>query len=108
MKFESFLAGANFRPREARDLVRDLGIGDELTLERDKNNEYDANAIRVLYDGQHLGFIERTVAARLAPFMDSEAVVGLPSTYTCTVIDGGVSPLKPLLEITSAPAPTQD
>jgi hypothetical protein len=107
MKFESFLAGANFRPRDARDIVRDLGVGDELTLVRDKKNEYDANAIKVMYDGHHLGFIERDTAARLAPLMDAEEIAGLPS-FTCIVIDGGLSPLKPLLEISPATSASQD
>lgn len=117
MKFESFLAGANFRPREARDLVRSLKVNDTLLLMRDKGNEYDQNAIKVMapdpqyLEGSnikaeryhtHIGFIERAVAAKLAPFMDAEEVVGL-SGYTCTVIEGGVGPLKPLLEIVPAP-----
>lgn len=53
------LMGASFRPSEARETVRGLQAGDELTLEPDTNNKYDAFAVRVLYDGEHIGYLPK-------------------------------------------------
>ena len=40
-------------------------------LVRDKNNQYDKNAIGIIYDGTSIGFIPKEVAVYLAPLMDS-------------------------------------
>jgi len=44
--------------------------GDPLTLEREPNNPQDPNAIKVLHEGRHLGYIGREQAAGLAPALD--------------------------------------
>jgi HIRAN domain len=47
-------------------------VGELLTLTRDPTNPYDANAIRVYRgNGEQLGYLDRHVAAQLAPDMDS-------------------------------------
>lgn len=53
------LAGANFRPAEARDRCKALRIGDELELEADPENPYDPNAVKVLADEHFIGFIPK-------------------------------------------------
>lgn len=103
------LAGANFRPREARDIVLALKPGDEVVLERDPNNEYDPNAVKVLgivpiptgeretADAHiHIGFVERTVAERLAPQLDEAP--GEHRAVVRHVHAEGTAKLKPLLE----------
>ena len=54
------LAGANFRPSEARAVCKALNIGDELDLEADPTNEYDSNAVKVIAEGEFIGFIPKT------------------------------------------------
>jgi hypothetical protein len=53
---------------------------DDLELEREPNNEYDKNAIRVAHGGAKLGYVPRELAQILAPLMDAglpvRAVVG--------------------------------
>jgi hypothetical protein len=44
--------------------------GDPLTLEREPTNKEDPNAIKVLHERGHLGYIGRELAAELAPAMD--------------------------------------
>jgi hypothetical protein len=49
------------------------GLGkwfDNISLIRDPNNEWDANAIRVYYKTEMLGHVPREIAARLAPELD--------------------------------------
>lgn len=96
MQFFSALMGANFRGAEIRDLVAALPIGTEFTLERDPNNEYDANAIKVIYsaeDENHfVGFVAKEVAEELAPLLDGSF------TATAKIIDF-LGPIKPHMEI---------
>jgi len=51
----------------------------ECELEREPLNNHDENAIKVViskkpYDGFHIGYIDRTIAATLAPLLDGEHV----------------------------------
>ena len=47
----------------------------DLILSRDKNNPYDENAIKVIADYTHIGYIKAELAAELAPIMDSGKTV---------------------------------
>lgn len=73
------LVGSNFRPAECREIVKTLEEGTVLVLERDPQNQYDSNAIKVMYDAgtgdsgpvmMHLGFIPKSDNADLANEMD--------------------------------------
>lgn len=96
MNFLSPLMGVNFRGAEIRELVKALPIGTTFTLERDPENQYDANAIKVIYsaeDEDHfVGFVAKEVAEELAPLLDSGY------TATATIIDF-LGDIKPHLEI---------
>lgn len=51
-------------------------FGEMVTLQREPTNQYDANAIRVVnVSGVQIGHIPRTVASKLAPFMDSRRIL---------------------------------
>lgn len=96
MPYLSALMGASFRPAEVKELIKALVVDDVLYLERDEENEYDANAIRfVNSDGVFLGFVEKEKAAEIAPLMDEG------QAFDATVI-GFLSTLKPHLEITES------
>lgn len=73
--FLTELVGVSFRPAEAKEVVDALTIGQELTLERDPENEYDASAIKVIDPDseQFIGFIKSSggEAAEIAPFLDN-------------------------------------
>lgn len=70
--YNANLVGVNFRPAEAKDLVKNLALGEALYLEREPDNQYDTNAVKVGYPatGTHLGYIERGMAESIAPWMD--------------------------------------
>ncbi len=57
-----------FKP--SLELWNELKVNTELTLEREPNNPRDKNAIKVIYKGFHLGYVERDVAVSLAATMD--------------------------------------
>lgn len=80
------LVGASFRPIEAQLAVRDLVPGDDLELEAEPTNQYDPNAIRVIFDGLHIGY----VPAKQNDF-DVESVIA------CRV--QSAHPKKPLIHV---------
>lgn len=97
--FTTKLVGATHRPEDIQELITTLEEGDLLTLEREPNNPFDPWAIRVMFDGHHLGYIAATralaVASEIAPHLDENP------DYTCEVINGG-TPKAPALRITFA------
>lgn len=66
------LRGVNFCPASAKEIVKSLEIGDELTLVRDPTNPYDDNAIKVIHDEseEFIGFVAKEDAILLAAQMD--------------------------------------
>lgn len=66
------LRGVNFRPAEAKNIVKTMDETNTLTLERDPENAYDRFAIRVIdfESGEFLGFVAKEDAETLAPQMD--------------------------------------
>lgn len=81
--FNTILVGTHFRPVEAKEIVSALSEDDELFLEREPENAYDANAIKVNFDldGRpvHVGYIAKEDAIYIAPHMDDG------SSFTCHV-----------------------
>jgi len=63
------LAGFNYH--QAPALWRGMRVGDALRLEREPDNAYDAQAVRVEWRGHKLGYVPRTQNAALAWAMDS-------------------------------------
>jgi len=55
--------------------ISEMKVDDRLELERDYENEFDSNAIKVQYKGKQIGFVERSVARILAPEIDLGAKV---------------------------------
>lgn len=102
MLFQAALMGANFRPKETREVLVGLSTGQELSLERDPENPYDPNAVKVIYDNEmdnngpvdkvFLGFVEKAIAEEIAPLLDRDC------TATCRII-GWLGTIKPHLEI---------
>lgn len=90
------LAGANFRPKEAKAIIYTLEEGDTLRLERDPSNEYDSSAVRVIepVNEEFIGFIPKSDNEELAARMDAG------EEFTCVVLMP--SGLKPMLRIDEA------
>jgi hypothetical protein len=68
----SFIEGY---PQNIFKLSQSFANGDALvTLERDKDNQYDQNAIRVVVDGEMVGHIPALLAKTMAKEIDSGKV----------------------------------
>ena len=63
------VVGVTFNHRQR--IVADLFLDEMILLRREPENIYDANAIRVeRLSGEQFGYLDRSLAARLAPFLD--------------------------------------
>ena len=61
---------AGFRYYDAKQVWDDMQTGDALTLVREPNNAYDANAVRVEWRTHKLGYVPRTDNRAVAYHMD--------------------------------------
>ena len=61
---------AGFVHDEAAAAFPELRVGDGLQLARERDNPYDANAVRVEWRGRKLGYVPRAQNAALAWAMD--------------------------------------
>ena len=61
---------AGFRFHAAAQVWGELRVGDRLELEREPGNPHDANAVKVLWRGQTLGYVPRRQNAALAWGLD--------------------------------------
>jgi hypothetical protein len=60
----SFIGGAGA-------LIDRLKPNQMLALAREPTNQYDANAVRIMWGERALGFLPRKLAAEIAPIMDA-------------------------------------
>lgn len=78
------VVGQFFREREGIPAFlwsEEVPIGAEIEFEREPSNPHDPSAIKVLHNGTHMGYIERSQACFIAPHLDGGAA------YTCRVTD---------------------
>ena len=61
---------AGFQYHAGAALWDELKVGDSLTLTREPDNPFDANAVRVFWQGQQLGYLPRAENAAVAEAMD--------------------------------------
>ena len=66
---------AGFRYYAGEALWHDMREGDRLTLVREADNEHDANAVRVEWRGQKLGYLPRAENRAVAAAMDGGEAV---------------------------------
>ena len=63
--------GLQYRDEEAQDAAYSLVEGDDLIIEKEAENKYDKNAIKVLtVDGYHIGYVEGTKSKRISQNLD--------------------------------------
>lgn len=77
---------------EIRKLQDRLPIG--VWLQREKSNSHDPNAIKVMGEGRHIGYLSRQVAAEIAPRMDRGEFMYDESKLVSLNIDGGEGEIR--------------
>lgn len=87
MKFTDVaVVGMHFREAEgvpAKQIVANMLEGTNLRLLREPDNLHDEYAIKVLYDNQHIGYIEAKSACFISPLWDEAPDL----TPTCEVLE---------------------
>jgi len=79
---EFLISGIQYEGRE--NIVKQLTLTDDLKLKRDKNNEHDKNAIRIVTnDEKTIGYLPRDIAKILASVNDEIL------DFKCTIIQLG-------------------
>jgi len=66
---------AGFRYYDAKQLWDEMKVGDALTLVREPQNAYDANAVRVEWRGHKLGYVPRNENRAVSFHMDRGGTV---------------------------------
>ena len=61
------LMGNYFRGDDARNYLLELTDGTECQLVPEPTNPYDPNAIAVMHEEMHLGYIQKEIAAEINP-----------------------------------------
>ena len=61
VEVSTVIVGTHFRSEVTDELLETI-IEKEIILEREPSNPYDYNAVKCLVDGQHIGYVERSVA----------------------------------------------
>ena len=72
------VVGVTFKDRQS--VVADLSVGEEVFLEREPDNYYDHNAIKVVREnGQSFGYLNRMLALELSRGMDTMGKTRIPA-----------------------------
>lgn len=88
MRLFAQMKGSSFRDKDSRDVYNHLPDGEPMRLDRDKNNQYDPNAVKVLtMENVWVAYLAKEDAVVVARYLDA----GFP--YTCHVVK------RPQLEI---------
>jgi hypothetical protein len=79
--YKTRIAGMYYHPQGQHGLT----VGSAVALEREPDNAYDCNAIRVVqYESKVMvGYVARELAKQLAPKVDSQRFVFEPAVVTC-------------------------
>jgi hypothetical protein len=97
MSYITKLQGVSFRPAEVKETLKLIGDEDsaefiEVILEPEPSNQYDPNAVKILFDGTFMGYVEKKIAADIA------AAISEGAAYTAS-ISGWASHIVPFISI---------
>ena len=74
------IVGMSYRLKDGFDaygFMKDLPVGTIATLVREPNNAHDPNAVKVVIEGQHVGYVPKSHNKVLAQFIDAHGVMAM-------------------------------
>ena len=106
IKMKHFYRIVGMKYRDAELFVREQMKNGPIAvmLEREPENQHDANAVKVILQDRHIGYVRRDQAIGLAIQMDKNNIVG-PARRSATLIDDCGYPAA---EVTIEPIPTEE
>jgi len=72
-EYDVFIAGIKYRPG-AKELLDTLPEGSELTLQREPENQFDANAIGIYSEALQVGYIPGFILTKIGAKFDAGLV----------------------------------
>lgn len=102
MKITTKIAGVHFRGKEISQIVRDLEKSTSLTLEKEFGNEHDPNAVRIMLNSVHLGYVPKDFSQEVAEELSrgvvevtslggSKIEIKTPNEKDCSILDSRYS-----------------
>lgn len=95
--FRTKLVGTGHRPIEAQEIVLNLVEGDEVELEAEPENPYDPNAIKIIVDEVHVGYVAASERTASGYNLAQEIIFNLPAR---AVVTDGAGTRSPVLVVT--------
>lgn len=95
------VVGMHFRERDgvpAKSIVANFVPPVDLEIEREPENPFDSFAIKVLYQGDHIGYIEVSQACYISPWIDQ----GIDYLCVCQDLEMRKQNLHPIVLLTPA------
>ena len=68
-KFEFFIAGVQFH--QAKTVINEIEVGDEILMEPEPSNKYDPNAIKLMYGDTMLGYVPAKFSGSVSAFLET-------------------------------------
>lgn len=68
------VAGIYYRTQLAKDTINSLDMLCEIHLIKEPNNPYDSNAIKVIYDRKHLGYVPKGYTKQIISLIDRNLI----------------------------------
>jgi hypothetical protein len=79
---KSLYSMVGMKHHKSLNLVANMKRGTHLTLRRDKNNQYDFNAVGIWHDGKLIAYVKGTEVPELARKMDATGTEVLQGIFT--------------------------
>jgi len=68
VSFQFYVAGVQFH--QAKQVLHLMQVGEKLEMEPEPNNEFDQNAVKLLYDGVMIGYVPGKISADVSAFLE--------------------------------------
>lgn len=82
VEIEFEVKGIFARSKAARELVPCLDVTDEIKLRKEPSNPYDSNAVKVIAEGKHVGYIPKKASAFVTGLIDNKRIVRVICSYS--------------------------
>ena len=75
-----YVAGVKFH--KLNTCIKEIKVGDELTLTPEPYNKFDPNAIKILYNNTMIGYVPAKLAAEVLASIETSYVRGIVEEVT--------------------------
>jgi hypothetical protein len=96
MNFKAPIVGTKFREAEVVKLLDGAPKGVDMQLVLEPDNKFDQHAVKVMYVGEHVGYVPKTISNTVGTFIKEGRVLEVKyngdKTVNLLLVDKGVQP----------------